>query len=170
MHKLLLATVVAAGLVGCATHDPNVRHRADSQRLAQVQEGTVVSVRSVRLEGRDSGVGGALGMVGGAVAGSHVGGQREAPVFAFLGAVLGGVIGHAVERDAGRADALEMIIQLRNGERVAVVQAQGQEDFRPGDAVMIISQGRSARVSRALPPVPPSATRGTNEPEGSTPR
>lgn len=158
MQKLLLATLVAASLVGCATHDPQLRTRADAQRMAQVQDGTVVSVRPVRLEGRDTGVGGTVGMVGGAVAGSNVGGYREAPVFAFLGAILGGVIGTAIERDAGRTEALELIIQLRNGERVAVVQARGQEEFRPGDAVMVISQGRSARVSRALPPVPVTAT------------
>jgi outer membrane lipoprotein SlyB len=170
MQKLLLATLVAASLVGCATHDPNMRYRADTQRMAQVQDGHIVSVRPVRLEGRDSGVGGAVGMVSGAVAGSNVGGYRDAPVFAFLGAILGGVIGTAIERDAGRTEALEMIIQLRNGERVAVVQARGQEDFRPGDAVVVISQGRSARVSRALPPVPPSSTTPSPNEPGSAPR
>jgi len=170
MQKLLLATLVAASLVGCATHDPNLRHRSETQRMAQVQDGSVVSVRAVRLDGRDTGAGGAVGMVAGAVAGSHVGGYRDAPVFAFLGAILGGVIGHAIERDAGRTEAVELIIQLRNGERVAVVQARGQEDFRPGDPVMLISQGRSARVSRALPPVPPSSTTPTAPDGGSAPR
>ncbi len=90
--------------------------------------------------------------------GSSVGGNRESVVFATLGAVLGGVIGHAIERSAGRDEALELIVQLRTGERVAIVQSKGEERFQPGDAVMVISQGRSARVARALPPVPPAAT------------
>lgn len=166
MKRLLLATLVAASLVGCATRDPDVRHRGEAMRMAQVQDGTVVAVRSVKVEGPQSGVGGAVGMVTGAVAGSNVGGYRDAPVFAFLGAILGGVIGTAIERDAGTTPAVELIVQLRNGERVAIVQAKGQEEFRAGDAVMVVSQGRSARVTRALPPVPPSAA---TEP-GSLPR
>jgi outer membrane lipoprotein SlyB len=170
MKRLLIASLVAASLVGCATHDPSLRHRGEIQRMAQVQDGTVVSVRSVRLEGRDSGAGGAVGMVAGAVAGSNVGGYRDAPVFAMLGAILGGVIGHAIERDAGRTEAVELIVQLRNGERVAVVQAKGQEEFRAGDAVMIISQGRSARVSRTLPPVPAESTSPSAVTPASAPR
>jgi outer membrane lipoprotein SlyB len=166
MKRSILATLVAASLVGCATHDPDVRHRGETQRMAQVQDGTVVAVRQVRVEGPQTGTGTAVGMVTGAVAGSNVGGYRDAPVFAFLGAILGGVIGTAIERDAGTTNAVELIVQLRNGERVAIVQAKGQEEFRAGDPVMVVSQGRSARVTRALPPVPPSAATES----GSLPR
>lgn len=132
--------------------------------MAQVQDGTVVTVREVRLDGPQTGFGSSAGAVTGAVAGSHIGGRRDGAVFSTLGFILGGLIGHAIERDAGRQQALEFIIQLRNGERVAVVQARGEEPFAPGDAVMVISQGRSARVARALPPVAPESARSDSAP------
>jgi outer membrane lipoprotein SlyB len=156
MHRLA-ALMLAATLVGCASTDPDLRPRTDAMRMAQVQDGQVLAVRTVRLDGHQSGLGATVPTVAGAVSGSSVGGNREAVVFATLGAVLGGVIGHAIERNAGRDEALELIVQLRNGERVAIVQSKGEERFQPGDAVMVITQGRSARVARALAPVPPQA-------------
>lgn len=163
MSRLLPPLVAATALlVGCASTDPDLRPRQEAMRMAQVQDGTLLAVRTVRLDGHQSGLGATVGTVAGAVGGSSVGGNREAVVFATLGAVLGGVIGHAIERSAGRDMALELIVQLRNGERVAIVQSQGDERFQPGDAVMVITQGRSARVARALPHVPVQAT--TTEP------
>lgn len=158
MQRLLLAVLVAAALVGCASTDPDLRQRPEAMRMAQVQDGTVLAVRKVRLDGNQTGLGATVGTVAGAVSGSSLGGQRESVVFATLGAVLGGVIGHAIERSSGRDEALELIVALRNGERVAIVQSQGEERFNPGDAVMVITQGRSARVARALPQVPAAAT------------
>ncbi|MFN4115738.1 MAG: glycine zipper 2TM domain-containing protein [Inhella sp.] len=156
------AIALTAMLAGCASTDPDLRPRQEAMRMAQVQDGTLLAVRTVRLDGHQSGLGATVGSVAGAVSGSSVGGNRESVVFATLGAVLGGVIGHAIERSAGRDMALELIVQLRNGERVAIVQSQGDERFQPGDAVMVITQGRSARVARALPQVPVQAT--TTEP------
>lgn len=167
MKRLLLPLLTVALLSACAVRGPDERSPYEVQRMAHVQDGTVISVRSVRVDGHQTGIGGAAGAVTGAVAGSTIGGYRDSAVFSALGFILGGVIGNAIERDAGRQTALEFIIQLRNGERVSVVQAQGQEQFAPGDAVMIVSQGRSARVTRALPPVAPEAARA---PAGETPR
>jgi outer membrane lipoprotein SlyB len=158
MRRLAALTLTALALAGCASTDPDLRPRTEAMRMAQVQDGQVLAVRTVRLDGHQSGLGATAGTVAGAVAGSSVGGNRESVVFATLGAVLGGVIGHAIERNSGRDEALELIVQLRNGERVAIVQSKGEERFQPGDAVMVITQGRSARVARALPPVPPAAT------------
>ncbi len=155
---LIALTATAALLTGCVSTNPDLRQRTEAMRMAQVQDGTVLAVRKVKLDGNQSGLGATVGTVAGAVGGSTVGGQRESVVFATLGAVLGGVIGHAIERNSGRDEALELIVQLRNGERVAIVQSQGEERFNPGDAVMVITQGRSARVARALPQVPATAT------------
>ncbi|WP_374657613.1 glycine zipper 2TM domain-containing protein [Inhella sp.] len=157
MSRLMLSLLVAATLTGCASTDPDLRSRPEAMQMARVQDGTLLAVRKVKLDGNQTGLGATVGSVAGGVAGSSVGGSRESVVFATLGAVLGGVIGHAIERSGGRDEALELIVQLRNGERVAIVQSQGDEVFKPGDAVMIITSGRSARVARALPPVAPEA-------------
>lgn len=157
--KAIALPLLAALLLGaCASTNPDLRPRHEVMRMAQVQDGTVVAVRPVRLDGHQTGLGATAGAVAGSVAGGTVGGRRESVIFSTLGAILGGVIGHAIERESGREQALELIIQLRNGERIAIVQSQGEERFAAGDKVMVVSQGRSARVTRALPPVPPEAT------------
>ena len=41
------------------------------------------------------------------------------------------------------------MVQLRNGERRAIVQARGAESFAPGDAVILVTTGGKVRISRA---------------------
>ena len=41
------------------------------------------------------------------------------------------------------------MLQLRNGERRAIVQAKGNENFTPGEPVIIVTTGGKARVMRA---------------------
>jgi outer membrane lipoprotein SlyB len=53
-----------------------------------------------------------------------------------------------------REDAVEILVQLRNGERRAIVQAKGNETLVPGDAVILVSTGGKTRVSRAPTVVP----------------
>ena len=148
MKKLLIATMVVA-LAACTTTNPDVIQRGDAQRLSQVQDGTVLSIRPVTVDGSQSGVGTVAGGVIGGVAGSSVGGHREGLAVGVLGAVLGGVIGNAAERAGTRENAVEILIQLRNGERRAIVQAVGSETIAPGDAVVLVTTGGKTRVTRA---------------------
>jgi len=108
----------------------------------------VLNVRPVVVEGSQSGLGGATGAVAGGVAGSSVGGSREQVVVGVLGAVAGAVIGNAAERYGTREQAYEIMVQLRNGERRAIVQAQGNETFQPGDQVVLVSTGGTTRVTK----------------------
>jgi outer membrane lipoprotein SlyB len=158
MSKLMTYLTLAAALVlsACSTTSPDVVQRGDAQRLSQVQDATVLSSRPVTVDGSQSGVGGVAGGVTGAIAGSSVGGRREGQVVGVLGAVAGAVIGNAIERSATREDALEIIVQLRNGERRAIIQAKGTESFNSGDPVVLVTTGGKTRVTRA-PAVMPSA-------------
>jgi len=72
--------------------------------------------------------------------------------------VVGGVIGNAVERASTREEAVELMVQLKNGERRAVVQAKGNETFAAGDQVILVTTGGKVRVARA-PAVTPAPTR-----------
>lgn len=147
MKKLLLIAVTAA-LAACTTTSPDVIQRGDAQRLSQVQDAVVLNVRPVVVDGSQSGIGGAAGAVAGGVAGSSVGGSREQIVVGVLGAVAGAVIGNAAERYGTREQAYEIMVQLRNGERRAIVQAQGNENFQPGDQVVLVSTGGTTRVTK----------------------
>ncbi len=149
MKKLLIALSVTAALSACSTTSPDVIQRADAQRMSQVQDATVLSVRAVTVEGSQSGGGAAAGGVIGGIAGSSVGGYREGIVAGVLGAVVGAVAGNAVERMSTREEAVEVLVQLRNGERRAIVQAKAGETLSAGDAVILVTTGGKVRVTRA---------------------
>ena len=149
MKKLILSLAAASFLAACSTTSPDVVQRGDAQRLAQVQDATVLSVRSVVVDGNQSGGGAAAGGVIGGIAGSSVGGRREGAVAGVLGAVVGAVAGNAVERMSTREDAIEILVQLRNGERRAIVQAKAGETLGVGDQVILVTTGSKVRVTRA---------------------
>jgi len=114
-----------------------------------VLDGVVISTRPVTVEGSQSGVGAAAGGVVGGVAGSTVGSGKGSVVGGTIGAVAGGVAGNAIERQVTREDAVEIIVQLKSGERRAIVQARGSDVIKPGDAVIIITENGHARVIKA---------------------
>jgi outer membrane lipoprotein SlyB len=156
--KTFFVALSAVALAACTTTSPDVISRHDAQRMSQVQDATVLSVRPVTVDGSQSGGGAAAGAVAGGVAGSSVGGRREAVVVGVLGAVAGAVIGNTIERSATREDAVEVLVQLKNGERRAIVQAKGSQTLEAGDAVVLVSTGGKTRVTKAPSMVPATTT------------
>jgi outer membrane lipoprotein SlyB len=155
MNARLAALALAATLAACTTTSPDVVRREDANRMSTVTDAVVLSVRPVTVEGQQSGVGGAAGGVVGAIAGGSVGsGRRDSTVGGVLGAVAGAVVGNAIERASTREEAVEVMVQLRNGERRAIVQAKGTEELRAGDPVIIVTTGGKVRVTRAPAVVP----------------
>jgi outer membrane lipoprotein SlyB len=151
MFKKLVMVAALGALAACQTANPDVVNRYDAQRMSSVQDATVLSLRPVTLQGRDSGVGTVGGAVIGGIAGSNVGGPRTGGIVGLVGAIAGGLIGNAVERDATRENAVEILVQLKNGERRAVIQGLGAETFAVGDPVIMITTGGRVRVMRAPP-------------------
>jgi outer membrane lipoprotein SlyB len=168
MFKTLIAAAAMAALAACTTTSPDVVHRGDAQRLANVQDATVLSVRNVIVEGSQTGAGAATGAVIGGVAGSTRSSGKEQAVIGVVGAVAGAVIGNAVERSATREDAVEILLQLRNGDRRAIVQAKAGETFAPGDPVVLVTTGGKTRVTRA--PAGTQAVQPLPAPVQSAPR
>jgi len=159
IKQLVTAASIAAfgALAGCQTANPDVVNRYDAQRMSSVQDATVLSVRPVTLQGTNSGVGTVGGAVIGGIAGSNVGGPRTGGIVGIVGAIAGGLIGNAVERDATQQQAVEILVQLKNGDRRSVVQGIGGDTFAAGDPVIMVTTGGRTRVMRA-PPV----TTGSN--------
>jgi outer membrane lipoprotein SlyB len=153
MRQLLsigLSAALVLGLGGCATSSPDVIQRGDAQRLSQVEDGVLLSSRPVVVDGSQSGIGAAVGGVTGAVAGASRGGSRvESNAIGLLVGVAGAVAGNAIERMATREEATELLIQLKGGERRAVVQANGGEVLVPGDKVILITNSGKVRVVKA---------------------
>jgi len=153
MKNTVQSLVVVAAvtvLSACATSSPDVISRQDAQVAAQVQDGVVISIRQVTVDGSQSGIGAAAGGVVGAAVGS--GGssiQREKIGLGVLAGVAGALAGNAIERMATKEEAFEIIVQLRSGERRAIVQTKGNETLLAGDSVIIVTSGNKVRVTRA---------------------
>jgi outer membrane lipoprotein SlyB len=149
---VMVASIAALGtLAACQTANPDVVSRYDAQRMSSVQDATVLSIRPVTLQGRDTGVGTVSGAVIGGIAGSNVGGPRTGGIVGIAGAIVGGLVGNAVERDATQRQAVEILVQLKNGERRSVVQGVGSDAFAVGDPVIMVTTGARTRVMRAPP-------------------
>lgn len=147
---LVTAFSLIALLGACASSSPDVIKRGDAQRLSQVEDGVVLSIRPVVVDGSQSGIGGAVGGVVGAIGGYGGSGvQREAQVLGVLAGVAGAAAGNAIERMATREDAYEILVQLKGGERRAIVQAKGSETLVAGDAVILVTTGGKVRVTKA---------------------
>jgi len=153
MKRLIQSTVIAISatlLAACATSSPDVIQRGDAQRLSQVQDGVVLSVRDVVVDGSQSGIGATVGGVAGAVAGATRGGSSaESNVIGLLVGVAGAAAGNAIERMATRENAVEVLVQLKGGERRAVVQAKGEQTLIPGDAVILVTTAGKVRLVKA---------------------
>lgn len=154
---------LAMALSACSTTSPDVIKPGDAQRLSQVSDAVVLGVRPVTVEGSQSGIGAAAGAVvggiGGSMASSH---NPTSAAVGVVGAVVGGVVGNAAERFGTRESALEILLQMPNGERRAIVQAAGSETFQPGDAVILVTTGGKTRVMLApktTPAVPAAKPR-----------
>jgi outer membrane lipoprotein SlyB len=148
MRHVFTALAVLA-LAACATANPNVVQPYQAQRMSTVLDGTVLSVRPVTIDGSQSGIGAGAGAIVGGVAGSNVGGGSGTIVGSVLGAVIGGVVGNAVERGTTQQNGVEIMVQMRNGERRAIIQAAAGDTWAVGEPVVLVTNAGRTRVTHA---------------------
>ena len=141
------ALAFAAVLGGCAYPGAGASdyHRVDARGEQSVRFGVVESIRQVRIDPHDTGVGAFTGAALGGIAGSTVGGGSGQAAGAIAGALLGGLIGQNVEKSANELPGIEITVLLDSGKYIAVVQG-ADEPFRTGDRVRVLS-GRTTRVT-----------------------
>jgi outer membrane lipoprotein SlyB len=149
MKRSYAFALLPALLAGCASGLGGADYeRTEARRVQEVKMGVVESVRSVKLEGTQTGVGAVTGGVVGGIAGSNVGGGKGSAVAATLGALAGGLAGAAVEEVATRKPGVEITVRLDGGRTIAIVQEDTGEAFRAGDRVRVLESGGKARVTR----------------------
>ncbi len=110
--RQLLSAVAIATLAACTTSNPDVVRRYETQRLSQVYDATVLSVRPVTVEGNQSGIG------------------------AGAGAVAGGVAGTAIDQNSTRR-GIAVTVQKDSGQQVTIAQ-NDDGDVQMGDRVAIV--------------------------------
>ena len=148
MTRLLFALAIAAWvLAGCAStpDDDDAGSRRAPQQQAEQKDypGVVESVREVEMDSERSGV----APMAGAVIGGSVGGSVGSGRGSAVGAVVGTVAGEAAAQ-SGTRPALEITVRLDEGRVIAVTQPVGRDSFKPGERVRVVSDGRTARVTR----------------------
>ncbi|MDR0529307.1 MAG: hypothetical protein LBG69_06845 [Zoogloeaceae bacterium] len=147
--RRLAPALLALLLAGCAAGLGGEDYpRGQARQAMKVRFATVESVREVQIEGTKTPVGSAAGAVIGGVAGGAVGHGKGSAVGAVIGAVVGGVGGAAAEEAITRQKGMEITVKLDGGEYLAIVQADGQENFQPGEKVRLIGVDSSLRVAR----------------------
>jgi outer membrane lipoprotein SlyB len=139
---------LATALAGCASGlGANAYEPGQIGRVAHVEEGTVIGVRPISIEGssQSAKVGTLAGAVLGGLAGSELGGGHKANAAGAIGgAVLGGVAGNAIGKSAGAQQGYSYTVRLPSGELVAIAQA-GNPPIPTGTPVLI-EYGERARV------------------------
>jgi len=145
---IALAAWLLAGCASTPGDDDSAARRAPQQQAEQKEyPGVVESVREVEMDSERSGVAPMAGAVIGGSVGGSVGSGRGSSVGAVIGTVAGAVAGEAAAQ-AGSRPAFEITVRLDEGRVIAVTQPAGKESFKPGDRVRVVSDGRSARVTR----------------------
>lgn len=153
-----VAAVCICVLAACSTTSPDVIKPENAQRMSQVEDAVVLNVRPVVIEGSQSGAGAVTGgVLGGAAGMGASSNNRSSAMIGVAGAVAGAIVGNAVERFGTREDAVEILLQMANGQRRSVVQAKGSETFNAGDAVILVTTGGKTRVMLAPKVTAPQA-------------
>jgi outer membrane lipoprotein SlyB len=130
-------------------HSPDVVHPYEAQRIATSADATVLlgapgddrRLPERRRRGRRRGAGG--------VAAANAASYKNSGWAGLLGCVVGGVVGNAVERGATTQNGVELLLQMRNGERRSIVQANGNEGWMVGEPVVLVTTGAAPACTRA---------------------
>lgn len=126
---IILAAAGCARVEESAVYTPEEMNRLESYKLVKI-----VHAEEVTVDPQSPGyVGAGAGAASGGVIGSQVGGNT-----AIVGlAVLGGLVGYAVEQQATTTTATRYVIDV-DGRQQVIVQKDSEEPLLPGDIAMMI--------------------------------
>ncbi|MEX0320803.1 MAG: glycine zipper 2TM domain-containing protein [Puniceicoccaceae bacterium] len=145
LKAVILLAVIAVLATGCQTTSQGSRTytRGEAQKPLQVTYGTVMSVAEVTIETEETGAGTLVGGIVGGIVGSTIGDGDGQKLATAGGVLLGSAVGSATEKGMGTKAALELEVELDNGEVLVVVQEK-DDVFHPGDRIRVIetSYGR----------------------------
>lgn len=122
------ATAISSVLLlgACASElGANDYNRSSVGQISRSDSGVVISSRTIRIEGTQSGVGTLGGAAIGGLAGSEFGGGRtENAAGAIIGAIVGGVVGSVVEKNVTERSGFAYTVELdRDGDFITITQA-----------------------------------------------
>jgi outer membrane lipoprotein SlyB len=146
---LLVALPMALG--GCAKQlSSSVYTGASAGEVSETYRGIVVSVKQVRIQDKDyleqNNLGTGVGGLAGAAIGSGVGKGKGNNAAVIGGAIIGAVAGAFAEKALKEQDALEIVVELENGDIRTVVQGTDVA-LSPGQKVYLMVSSRTKHGS-----------------------
>lgn len=152
MFKIIVSLVLASMLSACAGVDfgsPNTYQRYDVQRVGTLEEGTVLRTRAITIEASqdNSGLTSLISAGVGAFLGSRIIGNGTGRYIA--GALTGaasGFVTQKVSQVVSHHSGIEIIVRTNTGRNVVVAQPDDQQ-FAPGDHVLLVSTNSGLRVT-----------------------
>ena len=151
-YMVLLAAILL--LASCASQTGRSYTSGQTRKASEVYMGAITHLNAAYIDNNPTGV----GTLGGAVVGGVVGSAAGNPKWSYAGrtlmtlggAVIGALAGTGVEKALNSKDALEIEVDLDNGQTLSIVQELGDEErsFAVGDRVRVLRSGDSARVRR----------------------
>lgn len=132
--------VIAFMLSGCVQKPGQDVYQASEIGVSRAVEfGTVIVVREVQIIDDKKGTGALLGAGVGGGAASYTGGGSGRTWAIVGGAIVGAIVGNAIEEQAGKRTGYEYTVSMLDGETKIIVQEKIEGDvvFKPGDKVML---------------------------------
>jgi len=135
-------------LSGCANNGQNRYSYSEVGHATLAVFGTVVSTRTVDINGKNTGTGAAVGAAAGGIAGSQFGNGGGNAAATLAGVIIGAAAGAMAEQALADRTGLEYVIALTNGKVLTIVQEQNKGDrvFNPGERVIVQASGQYQRV------------------------
>jgi outer membrane lipoprotein SlyB len=134
-RKMIAGGLALFLLAGCASvEESNVYSPEDMNKLENYKLVKVVHAEQVKIDPETPGiVGGGIGAASGGLIGSQVGGDSAIVALA----VLGGLIGYAVEQQATDTTATRYVVDV-DGKQQVIIQKESDAPLAPGDMAMMI--------------------------------
>ncbi|NWF66285.1 MAG: glycine zipper 2TM domain-containing protein [Campylobacterales bacterium] len=145
MKKIIAISLIASSVLffgGCTTTQKTYGY-ADVNRAKVVKHGEIVSTRQIEFDG-NQGVGTVAGAAAGGVAGYQFGKGKGQVAASVIGALLGAAAGNAM---SSNKPGLEILVRQNDGTEIMVTT--DQMDFRVGDYVQVIYEGRNVEIRHA---------------------
>ena len=146
MKKFVVATLISIAAAGAIADNPHGLPPGIAKKMHASECRDCGTVQAVKLEKR-KGEGGAVGIVGGAVAGGLIGnqfGKGDGKTLATVGgAVAGGFVGNEVQKRVTTKDVWVTQVKMRDGS-VRTFEHEAQPGWKTGQVVKV--QGTTVSI------------------------
>ena len=157
---LILPIVLTISTVSCNTTSPNKVKKSDSQKITNIEYGTIKTSLPVKIEGESDWIGATAGaMIGGLLA-TQICGEKEISgtkcqdIAIVFGSIGGAAMGSVIQAKIGNHDGFQYIINIDqcgndsslcvNDQEKAFVQ--GDDNAIPNGQKVVIIYGDVVRV------------------------